>query len=305
MKKQTSIYRSIMALLVGVLMLTSCGEYAYIQKTQDHEYKYELAKACLANGQYGRASMLFGEVLAVLKGTHYGEDCLYLLATSSMKNKDYESAAAYYRKYYQSYPRGKYVEMARYYSAYALYKQAPDVRLDQSNTHAAIAEFQNFLDFYPNTSLKAQTQEVIVALQDKLVEKEMISAKLYYDLGTYMGNSTYGGSNYEACVVTAQNIIKDFPYASPRKREEVSILILRAKYHLAKQSVQEKQVQRFRDAIDEYYAFQNEFPESKYLAEAASMLKEAENMVKKRHINLQDPDEIEIQTDSTTTEIKK
>ena len=99
------------------------------------------------------------------------------------------------------YPKGIYVEYARYYSGLSLYHETPDPRLDQSNTMEAINELQNFLDLYPYTSLKEQTQEMIYQLQDKLVEKEYLSAKLYYDLGTYMGNSLYGGSNYEACVV--------------------------------------------------------------------------------------------------------
>jgi outer membrane protein assembly factor BamD len=55
-------------------------------------------------------------------------------------------------------------------------------------------------------------------------------------------NCAYGGSNYEACVVTAQNALRDFPYATAERREELSIMILRAKYNLAEESVDKKQV---------------------------------------------------------------
>ena len=121
---------------------------------------------------------------------------------------------------------------------------------------------------------------MILKLQDKLVEKEYLAAKLYYDLGTYMGNCTSGGSNYEACIVTAQNALNEYPYASPERREELSIMLLRARYHLARQSVQERQEERYRATIDEYYAFENDFPESKYLSEARSMLAYAQKQVK-------------------------
>ncbi len=284
-------YKQLLVLLLTMSLFAACGEYAAVQKTQDFEYKYELAKSYLVDGHYSRASMLFGDVLAVMKGTPYGEECLYLLAMSCYKGKDYESAVAYFKKYYQSYPRGVYVELARYHSAYALYQQTPDVRLDQTYTEEAIAEFQNFLDFYPETSLKEATQEVILSLQDKLVEKEYLSAKLYYDLGTYMTNSAYGGSNYDACVVTAENALKDYPYAKPSRREDLSILILKAKYQLARQSVEEKRIQRFRDAVDEYYSFQNEFPESRYLKEAMDIFHEAERISKKKNINLNEEEE--------------
>ena len=104
---------------------------------------------------------------------------------------------------------------------------------------------------------------MIFALQDKLVMKEYLSAKLYYNLGNYLGN------NYESCVITAQNALKDYPYTN--MREDLSILILRAKY---------KRAERYREAVDEYYAFKNEFPESKYMKDADRIFKEAQKILK-------------------------
>ena len=182
--------------------------------------------------------------------------------------------------------------MARYNSGYALYKQTADVRLDQTSTIEAINEYQSFLDYCPNTDLKDQAQQVIYELQDKLVKKEYLSAKLYYDLGTYTINCIYGGNNYEACIVTAQNALKDYPYASPSLREDLSILILRAKYHLARQSVEEKRLERFRETIDEYYAFRNDFPESQYLKEAQTLFDHSERIVARKGALLDDEDDI-------------
>lgn len=272
--------------LVAVV-LSSCGEYSYLQKSSDVDYKYDAAKAYFMSGRYGRASEAFGGLLATMKGTPYGEESLYMLALSTYLHKDYESAASYFRKYYQSYPKGAYVEQARYYTGYSLYRQVPDTRLDQTSTNQAIAEFQSFLDAYPQTALKDQTQEMIGLLQDKLVEKEYLAAKLYFDLGDYVLNCLYGGSNYEACVVTAQNALKDFPYASPARREDLSILILRSKYQLARKSVEEKRMERFRDAIDECYAFTNDYPESRYQQEARDILSDAERIVKKKNISIE------------------
>jgi outer membrane protein assembly factor BamD len=202
-----------------------------------------------------------------------------MLAESNMKARDYESAAMFFKKYYQAYPKGLYMELSRFNSGYALYKQTPDIRLDQTSTIEAISEYQNFLDYCPGTSLKGQAHQIIYDMQDKLVRKEYLSAKLYFDLGTYMNNCIYGGSNYAACIVTAQNALKDYPYASPQLREDLSILVLRAKYHLARQSVEEKRLERFRDAVDEYYAFENDYPESKYMKEASSIYEYSEKVI--------------------------
>ena len=79
---------------------------------------------------------------------------------------------------------------------------------------------------------------MIFALQDKLVLKELYSARLYYNLGNYMGN------NYLSCVITAQNALKDYPYTD--YREDLSILILRAKYEMAVNSVEDKKMRNGR-----------------------------------------------------------
>ena len=275
----------LLPLLIAVcsLLLLSCSEYSAVLKSNDYEYRYEAAKALYASGHYRQAAELFGMLLAPLKGTQYGEESLYMLAESNLRARDYESANMFFKKYYQSYPKGSYMEMARFNSAYSLYKQIPDIRLDQTSTIEAITEFQTFLDYCPTTSLKQQVHTIIYYLQDKLVKKEYLAAKLYYDLGTYPGNaSTNGGSNFEACVVTAQNALKDYPYASAGLREDLSILVLRAKYHLARQSVAKRQMERFRDTIDEYYAFQNDFPESQYMKEAKLIFNHSERIVSKK-----------------------
>lgn len=268
--------------LLSAGLLSSCGEYNSVLKSTDYEYKYEAAKEYFVKGQYSRAALLFGDLIAVMKGTVRAQESLYMLAMSEYCDGNYDVASSYFKKYYQSYPKGTYVEYARYYAGRSLYESVPDVRLDQTNTYTAIKEFQDFLDLYPYTKLKDRTQDMIYALQDKLVEKEYISAKLYYDLGNYMGNCLYGGSNYEACIVTSQNALLDYPYASPARREEFAIMILRAKYHLARQSVEDKRMDRYRDAIDEYYGFVNEYPESKYLKDAQQIFVASDKVVNKK-----------------------
>jgi hypothetical protein len=98
--------------------------------------------------------------------------------------------------------------------------------------------------------------------------------------------------------------LKDYPYASAGLRENLSILILRAKYHLARQSVEAKRVERFRDAIDEYYAFENDFPESKYLQEANSIFRYSQRMVERKGGLLTDDDAL-VEKDGILEEAKE
>lgn len=246
-----------------VMLLTGCAnEFNKVYKTTDVDYKYEYAKECFAMGKYTRAVLLLQDMVTMLKGRENGQECLYMLAMAAYCGKDYETAAQYFKRYYTSYPKGAYAEMASFYVGQSLYMSTPEPRLDQSPTMQAIAAYQEYLDLFPNAVMKDEAHEKLYELQDKLVEKELYSAKLYYDLGSYFGNCTSGGSNYEACIITAQNAIKDFPFS--RKREEFAVLVMKSKYELAQQSVEERRLDRFRDAEDECYGFINEYPDSEY-----------------------------------------
>ena len=175
-----------------------------------------------------------------MKGTDRAEESLYMLGMTYYNETDYQTASHYFTTYYNTYPRGQYVESARYHSGKALFLDTPEPRLDQSGTYKAIQELQLFLEYFPSSPHHAEVQQMIFDLQDKLVIKDYMAAKLYYDLGDYSGNFTYTttGNNYLAAIVTAQNALKDYPYT--KMREDLSILILRAKYDMAKQSVLEK-----------------------------------------------------------------
>jgi outer membrane protein assembly factor BamD len=266
--------RTILIILSTVLSLAACGNYNDLLKSSDIGYKYEAAKEYYVDGQYNRASQLLQTIITTMKGSEKGQESLYLFGLCNYYSENYETATAIFRKYYQTYAKGVYAEDAHYYSGLSLMQEAPEPRLDQTPTYEAVTEFQNFLELYPYSTRREQAMAHIFELQDLLVEKEYLSAKLYFDLGNYFGNcSNDGGSNYQACVVTAENAIRDYPYT--KMREDFAILILRAKFELAKNSVEDKKVERYHNAIDEYYGFTNEYPESKYMKEAEEMFKKA------------------------------
>lgn len=277
--KTQNMKKRILYALSSLLLLSSCAhEFNRVYKADNFPYKYEYAKECYAKGQYTRAITLLQELITLEKGTENAQESLYMLAMAEYSNKDYETAAEYFKKYCSSYPRGIYVERAKYYVGQSLFESTPEPRLDQSMTVQAITSFQEFLDLFPDSKMKPQAQKRLFELQDKLVTKELYSAQLYYDLGSYFGNCTSGGNNYEACIITAQNALKDYPYTS--LREEFSLLIMKSKYELAQQSVEEKKLERFQDAEDECYGFINEYPDSKDRATAEKYIKKCKEVTK-------------------------
>lgn len=264
--------RNYIILFFAALLMTSCGEYQRVQKSDDYNYKFEYAKQAFEKRRYLQAATLLEQCLNVFKGSDKGEEVLYLLAMSHYENSDYQTAGVYFKNYFSRYPKGKYAEAARFFSGYGYYLDSPDAQLDQSGTIQAIEELQAFLDYFPRSDKVSIAQNAIFELQDKLTLKQLQNAQLYYNLGNYMGN------NYESAVIVARNAIKDYPYS--KYKEELEMLILKARYQEASNSIEEKKAERFRDVIDEYYSFINNYPDSPKRDEADNILKIARRYVK-------------------------
>lgn len=252
-------------------LLTSCGEYHRVQKSTDYDYKLDYAKRAFNEKKYVQAANILTDVVTVFKGTPKAEESLYLLALSHYENKDYISSGAYFHTYYTRYPKGQYTELARFYAGYGYYLDSPEPQLDQTGTIKAIEELQAFLDYFPKSDKVSIAQNAIFELQDKLTLKELQNAQLYYNLGNYLGN------NYESAVIVARNAIKDYPYS--KYKEELEMIILKARYQEASQSVEEKKADRFRIVIDEYYSFINNYPDSPNRKEADNIYKIASKYV--------------------------
>ena len=272
--------KGVILLSCAVLLLSSCAtEFNSVYKFGDTETKYEYAKECFARGKFQQACSLLEELVTIKKGTEEAQECLYMLGMAQYCNQDYEAASATFKKYGSSYPRGIFAESAAFYVGQSLYQSAPEPRLDQSPTNGAITAYQQFMDLYPESPLRPQAQERLYELHDKLIQKEYLSAELYYNLGGYFGNiNSNEESNYTACIITAQNCLKSYPYCS--LREEFMLLIMKSKFYLAENSSEEKRMERYRDAEDECYGFINEFPDSKNVAMAEKYIAKCKKMIK-------------------------
>ena len=262
------------------LFLSSCaGEFTKVLKSPDSDYRYEYAKQCFAEGRYSRAVVLLQDVVAVMKGGDNAQESLYMLGMAQYMSKDFESASETFKKYGTSYPKGVYAEKASFYVGESLYESAPEPRLDQTPTIGAINAYQRFLDLYPESGLRASAQKKLFELQDKLIMKEYLSAKLYFNLGGYFGNiNANNESNYSACIVTAENALKTYPFTD--LREDFSLLIMKSKFQLAENSSEEKRLDRYRDAEDECYGFINEFPDSRERSTAERYIAKCKKITK-------------------------
>lgn len=253
--------------LLLAILLSACGEYNKILKSTDRELKYTYAKKYFEQGKYDRSIALLQELVPFYKGTAQAEESLYLLAQSYYNSKDYISATETFVVYYNTFPNGEYAESALYYAAYGMYLDSPDPRLDQSKTYKAIAEFQRYLEEYPQGERAENAKNYLFELQEKLAYKELLAARLYLNLGNYMGN------NYESAVIVAREALKNYPFS--KYIEDYQMTILRARFEYAERSSYKAQPERYRMVIDEYFNYRNSYPNGKYTREAEKYYRQA------------------------------
>ena len=249
-----------------LLGFSACGEYQAILKSNDPDLKYQKALTYFNDKQYIKAQTLLDEVTSYYRGTDRSQDVLIYLSRSYMGQKNYSSAAEYYQAYIRNYPKGRYIIEARFQVGHCYYLDAPDARLDQTETKKAIEFFTQFVELYPESPYAEQAYQEMNELYDKLAQKEFLSAKLYYNLGTYLGN------NYLSAEIIAKNALKDYP--TNKYQEELNWIILQAKYQQLVNSLDSKREERARDTEDEYYSFVTQYPNSKHVAAAERIQKE-------------------------------
>lgn len=260
-------------MLMCTFFIVSCGEYQQILKSKDPDLKYQKALMYFEDEQYVKAQTLLDEVTNYYRGTDRSQDVLAYLSRSYMGQKDYNSAAEYYQAYIRNYPKGRYIIEARFQVGHCYYLDSPDARLDQAETRKAIDFYTQFVELYPESPYAEQAYKEMGELYDKLAEKEYLSAKMYYNLGTYLGN------NYLSAEIVAKNALKDYP--TNKYQEELNWLILQAKYQQVVNSLTDKKEERARETEDEYYNFVTEYPNSKHIDAAKRIHKEVQKILNK------------------------
>ena len=209
---------------------------------------------------FNRAATLLFELIGVFRGTEKSEVAHFTYANCLYKTNQFLLAGHYYRTFVQSYPTSALREEAQFMTAYCNYQLSANPLLDQTETYQALEGFQLFINLFPHSEKVIEATHIMDELRDKLVYKAYLNARLYFNLGTYLGN------NYKSAIIASRNILDEYP--DTEFREELSFLILESKYQQAINSIEELKEERLRETVDEYYSFINEFPASQYLSKA-------------------------------------
>lgn len=241
--------------LVVLLVAASCSKFRRIEKSQDWRVKYEAALNYYGKKEHYKASVLFEQILPIVRGLPEGEKVQFYLAYCQFYDKLYLLASEQFKTFYETYGRSTMAEEARYMYAFSLYESSPNSNLDQTSSINAMAAMQEFLNRYPNSKFREQSIEVIFTTQAKLEKKGFDNAYQYYKM-----------RSYKAAIVALNNFKDNFP--DSKYLEQTYYLVVDAEYRLAEQSIRTKQPERYKAVVEHYKEFVDRYPESKFLRDA-------------------------------------
>lgn len=234
---------------------TGCGEYQRVLKSTDIEYKYTKAVEYFDNGEYQKALPLFDELNTLYRGTQKAKDVYFYYASTLFGIGDYILAGYHFKNFTQTFPSNEKAEEAAFMTGYCYYKESPKASLDQTFTFKAINEFQLFVNRYPTSKWLQECNDLMDDMRSKLEEKSFYIAKGYHRTQYYQAAVT--------AFTTSLNEYPDTPF-----REESMYLKLESAYELARNSINEKKLQRFKETLTAYYDFKRSYPESHWMVEA-------------------------------------
>ena len=250
---------TVLFLLVSTLLLGACSNgYQRLLKSTDVNKKYEAAVKYYDKGDFFRAGTLLEDLIPLLKGRPEAEKAQFYFANTNYKQRNFVLSAFYFKQFNETYPNSDYSEEASFLHAKSLFLDSPGFELDQTNTISALESIQDFLNRYPTSKFKAETENMSQELQKKLENKAFESAKLYYKL-------RYN----QAAVVAMTNFQQQFPASA--YAEQAAFLRLSAQYAWAQESIESKQRERFLEAVSFYQQFLDTYPQSKNLKTAQDM----------------------------------
>jgi outer membrane protein assembly factor BamD len=227
-------------------------------KSPDVNKKYEAAIAYYEKGDFFRAGTLLEELIPLLKGRPEAEKAQFYFANTNYKQRNYVLSAFYFKQFNDTYPNSEYAEESAFLNSKSLFLDSPGFELDQTNTVSALESIQDFLNRYPESKFRAESENMSQELQKKLENKAFESAKLYYQL-------RYN----QAAVVALTNFQQDYPASA--FAEQAAFLRLTAQYAWAQESIESKQRERFTEAVSFYQQFVDAYPRSKNLKAAQDM----------------------------------
>lgn len=251
---------------VATTILAACSSLSRITKSGDPELMYTTALKQYRAEKWNKASSLFDACQGYFIGSEREDTIAYFSARSKFKHRDYADAQMCLDEFRRKFGRSVFIEDAEAMFAMCQYYLSPGPTRDQVVSAKAIVAFSEYIERYPSSPRNEYFQSLIEELTGRMHDKNFINAYTYYKI-----------RKYKSAIVAFRNALKN--YTDTPHREEIMYYIVASHYHLARNSVSAKQLDRYMSMLDSYYSFCEVYPESSYKEEVDHFAKVAKDYI--------------------------
>jgi outer membrane protein assembly factor BamD len=239
--------------LSGIIF--SCSDTGKLYRSKNIEDREKAAKILFEKKDYEKAVFVFEELLSIYKGTGKAEEVLYYYAWCKYHLKDYLTAAFYFNDFANQFPNSQKAEYSQYMYGYCFYRDSDPWYLDQSSTRKAVENLQFYLKANPGSNRVDSCNLLMSEMREKLAQKSFEQANLYLKIGYH-----------KAAIESFRHMLEEFP--DSRQKEEAIYKQFLASVLYAQESVSEKQMKRYLEAISYYRKFVDKYPSSPFIRDA-------------------------------------
>lgn len=255
--------RKYIGLSLLVATVASCGPMQKAMKSEDLDYKKEVANQFFEQKKYKRALRLYETLESPLRMRPDAEDMFFNFAEASYITKDYLLSGPRFRLFASSYPKSPRREEALLKEIKSGVELSPVYSLDQTITNETIDKLQKFIDQYPNSEFVPEANKIMAEMNQKIEKKTFENAKQLNTIGGWT-------RNYNSAIIAMDNFIYDYP--GTIYKEDALYYKLDSAYKLAMNSVYSKMEERLKNAKGMYETLIRFNEQTKYKEAADTML---------------------------------
>lgn len=233
--------QNVTLLLLAVLLIffSGCSSRSKIAKTGTPQEKFDLAKSYYNKEAYHRALPIFQELLGVFRESNRLEEVYYYLSYSLYGMGEFMAAAKHFYTFTETFINSSKTEECFFMYCKCQFYATDPFYLDQSLSKKAIENFQLFTNLFPGSVYQDEANNYIDQLRRKLKDKAYHTAMLYFRM-----------QDYKAAIVTFTYCIQKYP--DIEEKEEIEYFIFKSAVKYAELSVENKQLERYKEALFYY-----------------------------------------------------
>ncbi|MBN2378354.1 outer membrane protein assembly factor BamD [candidate division WOR-3 bacterium] len=207
---------------IGILLLLALTGYAKMPKPQDMEADslFALGERLYAEGNFRKAVQYLDYFIMNYPVKDKVPVAQYHLADSYYKLRRYQEASVEFEFLYKQFTNSEFAEEAQIRAAESIFEISEPYYKEQILTLDAKRKAENFIERYPNSEFVSMAQDLLARIDDKLAQKELEAAKLYFQF-----------KEYEAAIMSLEYILATYPGAK-KTNTETSYYLGRCKAEL-------------------------------------------------------------------------